>query len=524
MFTLNLIHLKALLNKEIRQILSDKSVLVVAFFIPVLLAVLYGSGMRIDVKPVSVALVSSKMDDPITREVAFALAGSSYFDFVTLNNERDAENMMRHHDIVAYVVLPSNLSQRVYSQNIQILITVNGADAQQASISLSYLQAVLANSPSLKGLERQTNYASQVNQNELNKSGSSRAKNDKAITVTVRNWFNESNTSTWYLMSGQLIAAIALMAGFMTSIVIAREFERGTITGLLATNTSPLELFLSKVIPYYVLASLGTTFTILFSFIAYELPFRGSVIMYILTIAIYLYVSLLIGLVISAATKNQFLSSEYAVIVSFLPAILLSGTIFDLRAVPPAIAYIAKILPPVYAVESSRICMLSGGSNDILWKNIGILSIFALVLSAACYSFIAKSFAVKYKAASLRPAKTAPAAAAPVPEAAAPAPTNADAPAPAPAASASAEAAPASTSTATPASMAAPAPAATAPANYTPTTVQPDPATSGVELPPGDKESVSLEGEQDKDQAGTGGPQAHTPSQVQAQARGKHHA
>ena len=402
---INLTHIRALINKEIQQILSDKSVLVVAFVIPLLLVILYGSGMRMDIKPVSVAVVSPQVDDLIGREITLAMLGSSYFKVQVVNNEIEAKRLMQQHDISAYVMIPDNLAQSAFHQSINVLIVLNGADAQQSNLAKSYIEAVLASGTSLKALGRQVAYLSSVNQKNIASSGSYASAKVKDITVISRNWFNESNESTWYLMAGQLIGIVTLMSAFMSSIVIAREFERGTMTGILATNVNALELLISKIIPYYVLSLLGGSFAILTTFILYELPFRGSAFLFILTMAVYLYVSVLLGLLISALTKNQFLSSEYAIILSFLPSILLSGALFDLRSIPQIISYVAHMLPPTYAVQSSKICILSGGSSDILVLNLGILILFAALFTLACYLVINKHFK-RYLPFNLRPSQS----------------------------------------------------------------------------------------------------------------------
>lgn len=402
---INLTHIRALINKEIQQILSDKSVLVVAFVIPLLLVILYGSGMRMDIKPVSVAVVSPQVDDLIGREITLAMLGSSYFKVQVVNNEIEAKRLMQQHDISAYVMIPDNLAQSAFHQSINVLIVLNGADAQQSNLAKSYIEAVLASGTSLKALGRQVAYLSSVNQKNIASSGSYASAKVKDITVISRNWFNESNESTWYLMAGQLIGIVTLMSAFMSSIVIAREFERGTMTGILATNVNALELLISKIIPYYVLSLLGGSFAILTTFILYELPFRGSAFLFILTMAVYLYVSVLLGLLISALTQNQFLSSEYAIILSFLPSILLSGALFDLRSIPQIISYVAHMLPPTYAVQSSKICILSGGSSDILVLNLGILILFAALFTLACYLVINKHFK-RYLPFNLRPSQS----------------------------------------------------------------------------------------------------------------------
>ena len=385
MSLVNLSHIQALVFKELKQILADKSVLIVAFVIPLLLVVLYGAGMRMDVKPVAVALVTDKIDDPVSKEIAFAIAGSEYFDLSTVNNELDAQKMLLDHDIAAYIVVPPNLSQRALHHKGSIMITLNGSDSQAASAAKSYLEALVLSGPALKGVSRQVSYIRSINAQNAQASGSLANAAYKEVQITTRNWFNEANTSTWYLLSGQLVGVVTLMSAFMCSIVIAREFERGTITGLKATNINAAEFLISKIVPYYLLSILGAVFAILSAMLMYNLPFRGSAILFILTMAVYLYVSVMLGLLISAIAKNQFLASEFAIILSFLPSILLSGAVFDLRAIAPAISFIAHLFPPTYAVESAKICFLSGGSEDIIFKNLFIMLIFAAILSTACY-------------------------------------------------------------------------------------------------------------------------------------------
>lgn len=501
-------HVLSLLRKEVQQILADKSVLVVAFILPILLVLLYGTGLRLDVKPVSVALVSPHMEDVVSKEIAFAFSGSPYFNLYQVNNALDAQELLRTHEIDAYVLLPNNLAQSIYHREIQVMIVLNGSNSSLATQARSFIESVLSSSVSLEGLNRQVSYlnfapainvmaaqessavlslddnsttsarstisnassgaSSGANANtstmqalasptmgfssEQNTSTasatnitaaaisastgaaystnkatvgssmgstasaefsalsashsasaslsiSSSAAAYKPISITTRNWFNEANESTWYLMAGQLISAITLMSAFMSSIVIAREFERGTLIGLKATNVTAGEILISKFLAYYGLSLLGSSCAILFALIFYELPFRGSALLFILTIMVYLYAIVMLALCLSVGTQNQFLSTQYAIIVSFLPSILLSGAVFDLRSIPAAISYIAYMLPPTYAVNSAKICLLSGGSTDILLRNLLILAGFALLLHVLCYRLLQRHF----KRASLKP-------------------------------------------------------------------------------------------------------------------------
>lgn len=463
---INKTHVMALIAKEVQQIRADKSVLIVVFILPILLVLLYGSGLRLDVKPVSVALVSPQMENVISKEIAFTLAGSEYFEFTQVNNAIEARELMKRHEIDAYILLPSNLEQSIYHQDIQVMIVINGSSAPLATLARTYLEAVLQNSVNLKGLSRQVSYlthgtsinlstnlpntyqsplsttsggqdstatsantttigtntahtatsSAQTNaliaatsantaaasaasldtllasQEAAAAAASSAASAYQPIQLSNRNWFNESNESTWYMMAGQLIGTVTMMAAFMSAIVIAREFERGTQLGLKATHVTAGEVLLAKFVAYYALSCIGTIAAVIFALIFYQLPFRGSVVLFIITYMVYLYVIVMMAFTISVGTQNQFLATQYATILSFLPSILLSGAVFDLRSIPTVISYIAHLLPPTYAVSSSKICILSGGSVDVLLRNILILLGFGLFFNTCAYRLLARHF------------------------------------------------------------------------------------------------------------------------------------
>ena len=151
-------HVLSLLRKEVQQILADKSVLVVAFILPILLVLLYGTGLRLDVKPVSVALVSPHMEDVVSKEIAFVFSGSPYFNLYQVNNALDAQELMRTHEIDAYVLLPNNLAQSIYHREIQVMIVLNGSNSVLATQARSFIESVLSSSVSLEGLNRQVSY------------------------------------------------------------------------------------------------------------------------------------------------------------------------------------------------------------------------------------------------------------------------------------------------------------------------------------------------------------------------------
>nr|WP_314380180.1 ABC transporter permease [uncultured Campylobacter sp.] len=206
----------------------------------------------------------------------------------------------------------------------------------------------------------------------------------KPVSVNYRSWFNEANESTWYLVSAEYVGILGLICLFMVAVVISREWDRGTIASLYNSNASALEIVTAKVGAYYFLALLGGAMTLVYGQVLLGIPIRGSVAMLLATLCVFVLEMTCLGMLISAICKNQFLAQEYAIVIGYLPVTLLSGMIFDLRGLPAAINFIGHLLPPTYAVESFRICFLSGGQSATLWANLAIQALGAVLFFSLC--------------------------------------------------------------------------------------------------------------------------------------------
>ncbi|WP_177388338.1 ABC transporter permease [uncultured Campylobacter sp.] len=206
----------------------------------------------------------------------------------------------------------------------------------------------------------------------------------KPVSVNYRSWFNEANESTWYLVSAEYVGILGLICLFMVAVVISREWDRGTIASLYNSNASALEIVTAKVGAYYFLALLGSAMTLVYGQVLLGIPIRGSVAMLLATLCVFVLEMTCLGMLISAICKNQFLAQEYAIVIGYLPVTLLSGMIFDLRGLPAAINFIGHLLPPTYAVESFRICFLSGGQSATLWVNLAIQALGAVLFFSLC--------------------------------------------------------------------------------------------------------------------------------------------
>ena len=213
----------------------------------------------------------------------------------------------------------------------------------------------------------------------------------KPVSVNYRSWFNEANESTWYLVSAEYVGILGLICLFMVAVVISREWDRGTIASLYNSNASALEIVTAKVGAYYFLALLGGAMTLVYGQVLLGIPIRGSVAMLLATLCVFVLEMTCLGMLISAICKNQFLAQEYAIVIGYLPVTLLSGMIFDLRGLPAAVNFIGHLLPPTYAVESFRICFLSGGQSATLWVNLAIQALGAVLFFSLCVLSVKRS-------------------------------------------------------------------------------------------------------------------------------------
>lgn len=339
-------YLPLLLEKEYKQILKDKSVFVLAFIFPIILVLIYGSAIRMDVKPVKLAICTynqSVLERTITQE----FIGSEYYEVEVTPDFSKARKLLEEDKVDVLLYLQNNFANEVQKGNGQVIIYANGVEAQLAELSSMYLNGTLA-----KAVEKVAN-----------------SEGSKRISINTRNWFNEANESVWFLMSGQYVSIITLMSIFLGSFVIAREWDRNTIETLATTKASALEIVLSKVIVYYLLALWSMLIVLTVGQTLYLIPIRGSIISLLVSLSIYALEMICLGVLISSKLKNQFLCAQMAVILGFLPTVMLSGLIFDLRAVQLFIRIIGAIIPPTYEVKAMRISMLSGGQTGFIMLN-----------------------------------------------------------------------------------------------------------------------------------------------------------
>jgi len=363
----------ALLRKEVRQMLRDKSNLAVGLLLPVALILLFGYGLSFDVKNAPVAVVLEDRS-PLAREIVEGLQGSAYLAPVFAADMPEAERLMMAGTVDGIVRVPMDFSRRLNAGGAQIQLVLNGVDSSSAQTIEGYVGGAIGA------------WAQQQADRAGNKPGGV-----GQVEVVQRMWFNEAGESRWFLIPGLIVLVLTLIGGFLTSLLIAREWERGTLESLFVTPVRPMEIVLSKVTPYLVVGVIDLGLCLLASYFLFQVPMRGSLLVIIVAGLLYLLVSLLLGLWISGVTRNQFQASQMALLASFLPAMMLSGFVFDLRNVPVAIQVISQLLPATHFMQLIKTLFMAGNNWPMILRECGILALYALVLTFATRHTLRKS-------------------------------------------------------------------------------------------------------------------------------------
>lgn len=362
--------LAALVAKEFRQLLRDPGNLAIGIILPIILILLFGYGLSLDVRnaPLAVVLEDSS---PQAHEAVSGLALSPYLAPVLLPAMRDAEAMMRERRVDGILRLPSDFSRRLAAGDAHVQLLVHGGDANRARIVMGYVQNALAQSARRAA-------------DQIGKSAAG------LIAIEQRLWFNSANTSTWSLVPGLIVLIMTLVGAFLTALVMAREWERGTLESLFVTPVRPLEILLGKLIPYFALGLVGLLLCLAAARLLFAVPMQGSFTLILAVSMLYLLVALGMGLVISAATRSQFLASQLALVLSFMPALMLSGFLFDLRSVPVVVRFIGQLLPATYYIELLKTLFLAGNVWPLIAKDCAVLMLHATLLLGAAVAMTKK--------------------------------------------------------------------------------------------------------------------------------------
>ena len=364
--TASLRRLWALSRKESFQIVRDPSSVLIAFILPVIMLVIFGYGINLDTSALRMGLVIEDSGQEAQR-FADSFLGSPYFT-VTRGNRAEMERALTNGDVRGFVVVPSDFTAQLnrLGGGAPVQVITDGAEPNTANFVEAY-----------------ANGAWQVwlDQRALAHGEPPR----QQIGVEARFWFNRSAESRNYLIPGSITIIMTVIGALLTSLVVAREWERGTMEALLATPVTRTELLLSKLIPYYLLGIISLLICVGVAVFFFCIPFRGSLPMLLTASSFFLLSALGLGLLLSTVTRNQFIAAQGALNLAFLPSMMLSGFIFEISSMPAPIRAVTYLFPARYFVTAMQTLFQAGDVPGLLWRNIAFLvisSVFFIGLTA----------------------------------------------------------------------------------------------------------------------------------------------
>ncbi|MFZ5584343.1 MAG: ABC transporter permease [Thermodesulfobacteriota bacterium] len=368
----------AVLRKELIHIRRDPSSLVQIILMPVMLLLLYGYALTFDIKHVPTA-VWDQDGTAEARHFCDRLFGSPYFSLVgRVDNPADAGRLLDQGRARVVLVLPHGFGRLVKGEGqARVQALIDGADANTANVILGYIQAV-ANEYNLTLMTER-----------LHRLGLTRLRTP--ISPEPRVWYNEELESRNFIVPGLIVVIMTMVGALLTSLCVVRERERGSMEGLIASPLKKPELILGKLGPYFIIGMVDMGIAMGMGQWLFQVPMRGSWLLMVAMSALYLVVMLAQGLLISFAAQNQLQANQMAMLTTFLPALLLSGFMFDLRQMPWPLEAFSHVVPARYFVSLTKGIYLKGLGLAALWPDALLLAAFALLfLLLAARRFVKK--------------------------------------------------------------------------------------------------------------------------------------
>ena len=358
----------AMARKEVVQILRDTRSLIIVVIMPVILVLLFGYGVNLDQKHLPI-YVWDREGSQESQDLLKRFQASDYFEVIRVVNSYP--ELLRAIDdgrIRMALVIPWNFSQAVHDGGgTAVQALVDATDDNTANVAMGYAQAIVQG------------YSSQVQLEWLQQRG--QAAQPPPLRVETRTWYNEDLESSAFIIPGVLALVMSVIGAFLTSLTIAREWERGTMEQLVSTPVTPLEIMLGKLAPYFLIGMFDVVVCALLALYWFHVPFRGSFVALLISSALFMVVVLALGFFISVVAKNQLAASQMALLATFLPAFLLSGFLYAIEQMPVILQWITRILPARYYVSLLKKIFLKGTATSLLYADLIPLTIFALVLT-----------------------------------------------------------------------------------------------------------------------------------------------
>jgi len=350
----------AIAHIETLMILRDKRSLGLAFILPLLLLVLFGSTLSYDVTNIPLAIWDQD-HTPASRALISSFEGSPYYHIVAIRE--GYPDLIRDLDrgkALVVMIIPHDFAKRLNRrQEAQVQFILDGTDSTTAGISLGYIQGIM---------ERQ---------NLSLRHTAAQGGGGLPLDLAIRVWFNPEMESRNFIVPGLIAVILMIIAALLTSLTLAREWESGTMETLLSLPLKPTEIVIGKIIPYFVIGMINVTVLLLASRFIFHIPMRGSIALLYLFAVIFTVGVLGLGILISGVAKRQTVATQLALITTMLPTMLLSGFVFPIRNMPLILQGISYLVPARYLIRALKGIFLKGIGISVLYPSLLLLTAFA---------------------------------------------------------------------------------------------------------------------------------------------------
>lgn len=363
--TFDVWRLMALVRKESLQAMRDPSTILIAFVLPAVLLFLFAYAVSLDVRQVHIGVVLES-DGATAQSLAAAFASTRYLQVTPARDRREVVDALVSGKLRGYAVIPQDFERRLSSSSTQPLVQVitDGSQPNTANFVANYAQGVVQSWAAGRGSSAPA----------------------PAIALEPRYWFNAELESRRALVPGAIAIVMTIIGTMLTALVVAREWERGTMEAVLSTPASVLEILIGKLMPYFVLGLIATLGSAALAVFVFDVPLRGSLLALMTLATVFLIPALGQGLLISSVTKNQFLASQLALFSGFLPSFLLSGFLFEIDAMPQWIQAITYIIPARYFVSSLQTVFLAGDVWAVFLPDLAAMATIGVIFFAVARS------------------------------------------------------------------------------------------------------------------------------------------
>lgn len=358
--------IKAIAWKEWIHIIRDFRTLYLALILPMIMILLFGYAINLDIDRIPIG-IADQDGSPSSRELVSRISAGDWFHIAFFNANPDfLTDRMDRGEIKIVVVIPPGFGRMIRrNETSPFEVLVDGSDNNAATIGVNYLEIFFSS------------YRESFLRDTMDRIG---MQEPGGIRPVPRVLFNPELKSRYYILPGIIVLIIAIMSALLTSIVIAREWERGTMEQLISTPLRSHEIIIGKILPYIALSLFQVALSVALSVFLFDIPFRGSLLSLLFTSLLFATGALGLGILLSTVLKSQLPAMQVAIIASMLPSLFLSNFFFPIDSMPPVVRMITYVVPAKYYLVMLRTIFLKGSGFGAYTTEILFLSGFSMLI------------------------------------------------------------------------------------------------------------------------------------------------